>query len=261
MSRFAKVVVHLNRLPEVFRCRRHTADWFKLSAAYIGFKTHLPFEIRMASGSFEFRETSDIATFWQIFYRRVYRVDPGDISILDAGANIGAFTLYALQTAPQARVIAVEPAPDSCGRIRSLLRLHGLESRCALHQVALGRIRGETTIQLNVGSQFRRSGLDGERVQMETLASLLQGKTLDLLKMDIEGAEYEVLDSLPPSLLRGIKRIVLEYHPNASPQKAIQPLISNGFRIAYEQDDGEGYGLLCFEQIESLQYQSAGSGM
>ncbi len=36
-----------------------------------------------------------------------------DRLIIDAGANIGAFVLYALLTAPNARVIAIEPAPDS----------------------------------------------------------------------------------------------------------------------------------------------------
>src|ERR1700680_2049448 len=161
--RTIKALRNLNRLPEVWRCRRHTKEWFRLTAAYIGLYQNFPFTITLPSGTFEFVEPSDVATFWQIFYRDVYPVCSADRLIIDAGANIGAFTLYALLSAPQSTVIAVEPAPDCCQRIKVMLRAHGLESRCKLHEVALGKSRGETFLPLTAGSQFRRTGLNGHR--------------------------------------------------------------------------------------------------
>ena len=248
-ARFLKTVQHLNRVPEIMRCQRHTPEWKKLTAAYVGLKAPLPFEIGLPSGKFEFREIGDVATFWQIFYRHVYPVDSSYRLIVDAGANIGAFTLYALQAAPWAEVIAIEPAPDSCERVRAMLRTHGFEERCKLYEAALAGSVGETTIELNVGSQFRRSGTPGTRVATVTLDSVVPaGAIVDLLKIDIEGAEYEVLNAASGGVLGRIRRIVLEYHPNAPYRKAVDPLVANEFRVTTHRDDGEGYGLVWLER-------------
>jgi FkbM family methyltransferase len=249
LSRFLTVGQHLNRLPEILRCRRNTRQWLTLTSAYIGLNAHLPFKIDTPSGTFEFREIADIATFWQIFYREVYPVTPSDRLIVDAGANIGAFSLFALQTAPHANVIAVEPAPDSCSRIRSMLQANKFESRCILHEVALGNRSGETTIQLDTGSQFRRTGVAGHRVAMETLDSLIPpAAVVDLMKIDVERAEYEVLHSVSPSTLRRIRKIVMEFHPNAPSERAILPLTSSGFTVSHYQDHGEGYGVVWLDR-------------
>jgi FkbM family methyltransferase len=123
-----------------------------------------------------------------------------DRLIVDAGANIGAFTVYALMTAPQARVISIEPGPDSCDRIRRLLRAHGFEHRCTSHQAALGGQRGVTSLNMDAGSQFRATGAGGVQVDMVTLDEVVAGR-VDLLKMDIEGAEntrlFRPLRSVP----------------------------------------------------------------
>ena len=249
--RLLKIGQHLNRLPEVLRCRQHTHQWLRLTAAYVGLKGELPFAINFPSGRFEFLERADVATFWQIFYREIYPVESSDRLIVDAGANIGAFSLYALQTAPQANVIAIEPAPDSCKRLKSMLCTNGLESRCTLYEAALGERSGQTTIQLDVGSQFRRTGISGQPVVMVTLGSLIPpGAVVDLLKMDIEGAEYGVLNSVSPETLRHILRIDLEFHPQAPAQSAIFPLTSNGFVLKRYQDDGAGYGIALLERSE-----------
>jgi FkbM family methyltransferase len=263
-ARLSKTVQHLNRVPEVLRCRRHTKQWLTLTSAYVGLRPSLPFEVTLPSGTFQFREISDVATFWQIFYRGIYPVDASDGLIIDAGANIGAFTLYALQAAPQARVVAIEPAPDSCSRVRSMLRAHHLESRCTLHEAALTGSAGETTIELNTGSQFRRSGRGGQRVVATTLDRVIPDeKTVDLLKMDIEGAEYEVLQSVAPETMGRIRRIVLEFHPDAPYQKATDPLVANGFELAVCRDDGEGYGVAWLEQnsrARELRASARGAG-
>jgi hypothetical protein len=103
---------------EILLCRKHTPDWRRLTSADVGLNAKLPFQISVASGGFEFQKVGDIATFWQIFYRGIYSLESSDRLIVDAGANIGAFSLYVLQNAPNADVVASEPAPDSCHRIR-----------------------------------------------------------------------------------------------------------------------------------------------
>jgi hypothetical protein len=100
MSRLLRAATQIRRVPEVLHCRSLTRDWVRLTVAYVGLRSKLPFSINLPSGPFEFRETSDIPTFWQIFLANLYPVRPTDRVIIDAGANIGAFTLYALLTNP-----------------------------------------------------------------------------------------------------------------------------------------------------------------
>jgi FkbM family methyltransferase len=246
-KRLTGTLRHYNRLPELARCRKHTRQWRRLFAGYCGLNTSLPFEIEISSGKFEFLEASDIATFWQIFYRNVYPVLPSDKLVIDAGANIGAFSLYALSSAP-CRVIAIEPAPDSCSRIDALLRSHEVRARCDLHQAALGDQVGQTTIQLGPGSQFRRTGIAGQHVvNMVTLDMVIPpGEQVDLLKLDIEGAEGPVVAALTARSLSQIQRIVMEFHPEAGADRAIERLQSHDFRLVKYQDEGSGYGMAAF---------------
>lgn len=240
---------NFDRLPEIWRCKRHTRDWLRLSSSYVGLRVPLPFQVTLPSGSFEFLEPSDIATFWQVFYRGIYPVHPSDRFIVDAGANIGAFSLFALGAAPEARVVAIEPAPDSFQRLQSMLRVHQLESRCTLHRAALGEAEGETFIELAPASQFRRTGTSGCPVPMRTLDNLIsENAIVDLLKMDVEGAEYAVFRSISRDLLRRIRRIVMEFHPPAAAAEAIAPLEAAGFAVSHYQDDGNGYGVVRLER-------------
>ena len=123
IRRISKVVRQIHRAPEVLRCRSVTPQWWPLTRAYIGVsKLQYPFELRLRSGTrLSFADFYDVTTFWQIFIHETYAVNPRDTVIVDAGANIGSFSLYALATAPAARVVAIEPFPSTFDRLRRLL--------------------------------------------------------------------------------------------------------------------------------------------
>ena len=104
--RLLKVFLNLGRCRQIQRCASATRQWPRLTAAYVGIRVPLPFTITLASGSFEFREFSDIPTFWQIFFRDEYSVRTDDRVIIDAGANIGASPVYFLSRYPDAAVVA-----------------------------------------------------------------------------------------------------------------------------------------------------------
>jgi FkbM family methyltransferase len=214
-----------------------------LTAAYLGLPTKLPFCITLDSGLFEFDEWYDIPTFWQIFFADIYPVQQTDKTIIDAGANIGAFTLYALLRAPECRVIAVEPAPDTCGRLRAALFDHRLERRCIVYQAALADRVGVTTISLTPYSQFRSTGHGEVAVPTTTLDEIVDRcEQVDLLKMDIEGAEYSVLGSARWATLQHVQRISLEYHPSGKPEAILRHLQECGFVLDRFHEAGEGYG-------------------
>lgn len=243
MRRILTAFAHLNRWREVLRCATITNQWPRLTAAYLGLPVRFPLSIALASDTFDFREFSDIPTFWQIFVRDLYAVRSDDRLIIDAGANIGAFTLYCLLRAPQAFVVAIEPADDSCARLRDLIHRHGFADRCAIHQAALSDTPGTTTLDMNAGSQFRMTGRGGVQIPALTLDAIAAPyPSVDLLKIDIEGAEYRVLPAVSPEILGRIRHIEMEYHPSGDPQSLFRCLSDRGFSVDAVHDQGGGYG-------------------
>ena len=89
-----------------------------------------------------------------------------------------------------------------------------------------------------------------------TLSDFLQEQqigTLDLLKMDVEGSEWEILFSTPLSVLRSIRHIVLEYHEvHASfeyrPSQLFAYLASSGHKLTYQEEDEHRTGLAFFSR-------------
>jgi FkbM family methyltransferase len=141
-----------------------------------------------------------------------------DWTVVDLGAHKGSFTVRAALSAR--RVIAVEPAPYNLLRLRNNLQLNHLEN-VTIIVGAVGAGQGQIPMWLDP----RRSGLgsvvhdptmrmDVGEVTAMTLEDVLDraGDPVDLLKMDIEGAESDVLAAATPSVLRRVRRIILEYH-------------------------------------------------
>jgi FkbM family methyltransferase len=125
---------------------------------------------------------------------------PG-MTVVDAGAHVGQYTLLASGlVGPAGRVIAFEPHPV-LGRV---LRRNVARAGCAnvtVSSLALGRARGTAELVLappaNHGASSLRPGPQepGVQVQVDTLDQALAGPgRVDLIKIDVEGAELDVLD-------------------------------------------------------------------
>ena len=254
---------HINRAPEIVKCALHTPDWLPVSLCYVGLgQKRFPLKARFrGTPSFEFRDLADLATWWQVFYRNVYPVEKDDRLIIDAGANIGVFTLYALERSRWAKVIAIEPFPETFSRLRTVIEQSSFQDRVQLVNAALSSHRGWVSMQTGeVGSQFRRvlddaSSQPGTRVPSCTLAEILYGveREIDFLKMDIEGSEYSTILACPVEILRRIRRVAMEFHPlytpdSPQPQDLIRHFQSAGFSATALHDHGEGYGIAYFQR-------------
>ncbi len=139
-----------------------------------------------------------------------FSVGPGQ-RVVDGGANVGAFAVLAARAG--AEVFAYEPHPET---FRHLERnTAGLGVRCV--QAALVAEAREPTVALAVGSEsdtHHRLGGDGEAVHVPALAladAIADG--IDLLKLDVEGAEFELLLRAPDDVLARARRIACEVHP------------------------------------------------
>ncbi|HTT25182.1 MAG TPA: FkbM family methyltransferase [Candidatus Sulfotelmatobacter sp.] len=256
-ARASDLLKNIRRAPEILRCAREASRWPQITSAYLGFSTlSYPCLLHLRGGDgIRLHELTDLKTFWQIFLRRVYHVEASDRTILDIGANVGLFSLYAARRAPTARVYAVEPFPSTFERLVEVVRDHHLIERVTCINCAITG-NGETRLMRSdpLPSQRRAlvplgKGTSGIQVQSKTLSTLLREQGLnrvDLVKMDIEGGEYEVLLSTSPSVLRTIRRIALEYHGDCTPhtkREIFDHLRDAGFEVTSDIHDRLGYGV------------------
>ena len=139
--------------------------------------------------------------------------------ILDCGSNIGMSILFFKKLYPKARVVGFEPDPETFEKLTTNVKQNSLND-ITLHQCALSNAAGTLDFYRSeeiAGSflmSLRKERMNGRKVTVptQTLSSFIN-EEIDLLKMDIEGAEEIVLPELSSSgKLRMVKQIHLEYH-------------------------------------------------
>jgi FkbM family methyltransferase len=186
---------------------------------------------------------ADIGFVWEIFDRRSYThiagMGIGDQDIvIDAGANIGVFTLFAAVSASQGRVIAIEPNPTNFRRLRGNVEANQLKN-VTLVEGALASYDGLGTLwRAGSGSGsdslIQGDSTKGESVPLISPSTLLARFALehvDFLKLDIEGAEYDVFLS-DLHWLKAIRRVALEAHTGfGHPRIIVERLRGAGFDV------------------------------
>ena len=230
--------------------------------AYLGLRhPSYPSEFRSRSGDVVvLDDMHDLITAWIIFCRGEYTVLPGDAVIVDAGANIGAFTTFAARRAPLAKIVAVEPFPSTRAKLERTVARNGLDSRVVVRDWALARFDSSRAMDdADAPSQSRGMlppGAErGVLVSALSLATLLEREGLrdvDLLKMDIEGGEHEVIAGTTPETLRRMRRIALEYHPNGKKKELFARIIDAGFEMRRDLPVAPDSGVAEFWRRDSL---------
>lgn len=186
------------------------------------------------------------------------QLDSGDC-FLDVGANIGWFSVLAgHKVGPTGRVVSFEPRPDLFRRLRDTIAANGMRDRCKLHGVALGDAETEMVIaavpnEHNPGHSFlvREVALAEEvpygRVKVCRLDDLDIDRLVNLIKIDVEGAEGMVLRGAQNFLRRDRPFIVSEFFPTwlekvsaISPGEYLGLLRDCGYRIYELTDKGVG---------------------
>jgi FkbM family methyltransferase len=140
-------------------------------------------------------------------------------TIVDIGAHVGSFTVWAALRSPRARVLAVEPNPETFALLTENLGDNGLLDRVTAVNAAVGANPGVAALELvehSLATRLARNGEGRFRVGVQRLERLLSDAGMDevdVLKMDCEGMEYEVLGAMGPDRLGAIGAITCEYHP------------------------------------------------
>lgn len=229
--------------PSVYRYYRHlgreTAQ--QLGDGTVNLTLRSPYSAKV-----QLRETgSDVATFAEIFEEKVYQ-EAADLAgacetIVDLGANIGLASLYLASRNPNARILAVEPAGANWELLNYNLRALQQAGRCCTLRAAAWKANTPLAIRTPRSGRFNAFQVDEtgpdqpdvwvEGLTIETLFNLVNFPTVDLLKIDVEGAEVALLVSNSQWLDR-VRTLAIEFHGDSRAESGFDQLMKQyGFAI------------------------------
>jgi FkbM family methyltransferase len=176
----------------------------------------------------------------ELFVEEVYRFNTDNPSpyILDCGANIGLSVIYFKRLYPNARIVAFEPDEKIFSQMKDNLSSFNIED---VDTVSKGVWKEETTLTF-----LAEGTLGGKVIDKDQPAGKLQvinintvrlrdyvAKKVDFLKLDIEGAEYEVLVDCADAL-GNVSTLFIEYHSSPSKEQTLDEILrivtNAGFR-------------------------------
>jgi len=192
-------------------------------------------------------------------------ISPGQ-SFVDVGANVGLYTLFGARlVGPSGHVIALEPVPRLARLLRQTVAMNGLSAWVDVHQAAAAEVSGART--LHVAFPYGHSSLyplphEHEQTSVHGLALddlLSTERAIHCLKIDVEGAELDVLRGLQATLQRHDEIVVvLELGPSHLERVGItaaawfDEIAQNGFTPWRIRETDGGLQRLGFHDIPQI---------
>lgn len=210
---------------------QYFSNWFEVFRAYRRGNRLPPLQIRRAGIVLKHGPSDDAwSLFREIFVERCYTrpefytPKPSD-TVIDCGANVGFFALYLESVAPGIRVHCFEPSTSNRSRLSINISENLLENLITVHPVAVMDREGvlELTQAPQAGSTSAfDASLNGSKesvrsISLDQAIAMTGAQKIDLLKIDVEGAEIEILEGASAECWQKIQRVVLEYHEAIRP--------------------------------------------
>ncbi len=175
----------------------------------------------------------------EVVERQTYRFEAsGSPYIIDCGANVGIGTLYFKQLYPNAEVLCFEPDPIAFELLQKNIQSLGLSGVTSL-QKAVWTENAQLKFDPDPSSTAGRINFESKGDMLVSAVPLRDFLTrpVDLLKIDIEGAETEVLESCKDRLFH-VRNLFVEYHSYVGMPQTLHRLVAvlaeAGFRVYVE---------------------------
>ena len=208
--------------------------------------------------------------FWEYWLTQHFAkvIKRGD-TVIDVGANLGYFTVLGAElTGRKGKVVAVEPNPELAQMIKDSTLINGMQSFVEVCDFALSSPGDEAQLHLFVergDSNGRFLAPDEDLEHHRELGTVWPVKLgtldpddferVDLIKIDVEGAEMQVLQSLQPIIERFRPNVVCEinFDRHYSYDEVLEALGSRG-ELKYLDYDGKVKGPLTREMARDVNY-------
>jgi FkbM family methyltransferase len=195
--------------------------------------------------------TGDLDIFREVFVQSYFDskyINYQDIrTAMDIGANKGFVTLKMLKNNPKLKVVSIEPDKINFKYLTKNIESNGYKDRVFTVNKAIwkydGHIYLHKTAGYHQGNTIYKEHLpnikkSSEKVSCATIATVLNQLKivdLDLIKIDVEGAEYEIIFNLKKELIKSIKYFHIECHSTKdySPNDMYKFMKSNDFKLLF----------------------------
>lgn len=185
-------------------------------------------ETNIFGSSFKYVDSASFcSTYDELFNKEIYKFKSNNNKpyIIDAGANIGLGILYFKKLYPSAEIVAFEPDVKVAEILTHNIQIFGLESVKVINKALWNE---DTTLKFNEeGADGGRIAIDGDQnlVPISTIRlNDFLNRTVDLLKIDIEGAETIVLKDCKEFLFN-VDRIFVEYHSYSRQSQSLHDIL------------------------------------
>ncbi len=219
-----------------------------------GYRLNLPLQTKskeklILSVSFD---PHDLDSFQEIFFGSEYQ-SPWDLSscktLVDVGANIGLATQYFLTKAPLEKIVMVEANPQLVEHLKRLMRRQKLNCQVLVEDKCISGESG-VDVQFSIDSNNRDSAISDQpsgnstlKYKTTSLSDLLKQKSIDvvdILKMDIEGAEHNVIKN-DSGALKKCRFVFFEVHGSQAERENFKECLQKiGFEVK-ESSSSEDY--------------------
>ena len=199
-------------------------------------KTDLKIKIRVRS--------TDLMALTNVWMINEYEIEDFEINandtVIDIGAHIGLFSLLVSQLCKTGKILSFEPISENFDLLVSNLKLNHVNNVLPFN-LAVSKNLGRLELFLNndqsAHSIFSKNlkPISVESTSLQKIFDENKISSCKLLKLDCEGAEYEIIDSLPPECFDKIQNMAIEYHLADTKPELVKNLIAKiknaGFKI------------------------------
>ncbi|HEX8030566.1 MAG TPA: FkbM family methyltransferase [Vicinamibacterales bacterium] len=160
-------------------------------------------------------------------YVKLFDINPGD-TVVDLGAHIGVFAVFAARRAAGVRVYCYEPLPETYGLLERNVRTNRLRKQVTMVRAAVSGTSGTLPLYFASGQgmgTLSRPGstllnrLEVASVTIPDIFATHRLPRINFLKVDIESGEFDAFESLPREYLARIDRIAMECHLAGPPSE------------------------------------------
>jgi len=170
----------------------------------------------------------------EIFVENIYKQQlPSSPFIIDCGANIGLSVIYMKRLYPDATIIAFEPDEKNFDLLKKNIRAFAFENVEARQEAVwvdntVLQFSGDGAMTSRIDSGFSKNSVPVRAIRLRDFLN----RPVDFLKLDIEGAEYQVMNDITGNL-HFVRHLFLEYHGSFTQNKELAQLfvllVDNGF--------------------------------
>ncbi len=242
ISKIIKIIKTYKNWPLFFLDRGGFLRMFRGKEIILKLHNGILFKARIGK-----RDGSMINEMWieKSYFRHLTGIKD-DTIVIDIGAHIGTFSVFVAKQARNTLVYSYEPCPENYILLRENIKLNNFEGNIKPFKLGVWSKTGKHRLFVHnnytqLAAMYLKKGWKNKKminIECTTLKNIFTCNKIDkcnLLKIDCEGAEYEILYNTPKEYLKRIETIVAELHFKDRNEPLKKYLSEIGFQVIIDE--------------------------